>query len=142
MITQAIDRALKKAKDKGWDKIYWAIDVHNTCLLNTHASGEHHWLSDGVVDALRYMSDDSRNVITLWSSAWPAYQEEIVEFFKEEGIRVSYFNENPEISSSGLTCFDKKFYFDILIDDKAGFEWETDWDLIVKHLKEGNENFH
>ena len=33
-----------------------------------------------------------------------------------------------------VQCFEKKFYFNILLDDKAGFDPETDWSVIKEYL--------
>lgn len=48
------------------------------------------------------------------------------------GIWFKYINENPECPSTELCNFDSKFYFNILLDDKAGFVGDTDW-LIIQH---------
>ena len=41
--------------------------------------------------------------------------------------------ENPEIESNRYANFTKKFYYDILLDDKAGFE-PNDWFEIYNFL--------
>ena len=51
------------------------------------------------------------------------------------------FNFNPTIENTQTGCFDDKFYFSILLDDKAGFDPDTDWKLIYEYLKrKNNEN--
>lgn len=39
MITRAIKNCLENAKLKGWDKTYWAFDIHGTMLMPTFKSG-------------------------------------------------------------------------------------------------------
>ena len=43
------------------------------------------------------------------------------------GIEFDYINENPECKDTALCSFAQKFFFDILLEDKAGFVGETDW---------------
>ena len=45
------------------------------------------------------------------------------------------FNFNPAIENTKTSCFDDKFYFSVLLDDKAGFDPDTDWKLIYDYLK-------
>ena len=32
MITRAIENCLRSAREKGWEKTYWAFDIHGTIL--------------------------------------------------------------------------------------------------------------
>lgn len=71
---------------------------------------------------------------------WTATKEEKVNniyipYLKENFINVDYLNCNPDCISNDYTCFDKKFYYDIMIDDKAGFEiiqWVDIYNEILK----------
>ena len=45
-------------------------------------------------------------------------------------------NNNPEFKKTDICDFTEKFYFDILLDDKAGFEGEKDWKDIYNFLIE------
>jgi len=44
-------------------------------------------------------------------------------------------NENPEVLNLKYGCYDKKPYFNVVFEDKAGFDPMTDW-LLVKGLLE------
>ena len=44
-----------------------------------------------------------------------------------------YVNENNDVKNAGYGCYDDKFYFAVLCDDKAGWDPENDWSL-VNHL--------
>jgi hypothetical protein len=76
------------------------------------------------------------NRLILWSSCHPEEYSAIIGFLEQHGIAVDYFNENPEIENTPSGNFEKKFYFSILLDDKAGFDPETDWDEILTLLSE------
>lgn len=47
---------------------------------------------------------------------------------------VAYFNVNLDCQNTLTGDFTRKFYYDILLDDKAGFEPEKDWKEIYKML--------
>ena len=88
------------------------------------------------IDALRTISADPINKIILWSSSHEEPFDKVIKGLKEYyEIRVDYVNENPECPSTALCDFTKKFYFDILLDDKAGFEPNEDWESISNFLE-------
>ena len=137
MILDAIDRAYAQLTEKSWNTIYWSIDLHGTCFKSNYEPGQYEWINHKVHKTLRYISCLPESVIILWSSCYPIEQENIKAFFRRWGVEVTYFNENPEVINTLTGCFDKKFYTSIIIDDKAGFNPETDWELIYKHLCDG-----
>jgi hypothetical protein len=49
-------------------------------------------------------------------------------------LQFHYVNHNPECPSDELCDFSKKFYMNILLDDKAGFDATTDWLEIKNEL--------
>lgn len=126
-IIKAISRAYEYANQRKYPKIYIALDLHGVCFRSNYEQGGYTWINDQVVRALRSISNQSEVVIILFSSCHPEEQPIIMQFFADNGIKVAYFNENPECSNSKSGCFDSKFYYSIVIDDKAGFdpdEWE------------------
>lgn len=125
-IIRAVERAYKVTKERGWDTVYWAVDLHGTVLESNYEAGGYQFISQDVVDALRHISNLPETRIILWSSVheheWPA----VAAFIREASICVDFCNHNPEVANSTHGCFDQKFYFSILVDDKAGFcpsEW-------------------
>jgi len=140
MIIDAIKRAYKTARERGWDSVYWAIDLHGVCFPSNYARGSYEFIHDGVIHGLRAISLRPESKIILWSSAHPNEHADIIDFFQlEHGIRICYFNENPEIKSTATGNFEKKFYFSVLLDDKAGFDPHTDWQLITDYLRNNPE---
>jgi hypothetical protein len=141
MLINAIRRAYDLMYQRGWDKIYWAIDLHGVCLKSNYENGGYTFVNQQAIDALKTISDQKENVLILWSSCHPHEQQAIKDFFKEHGITVHYFNENPLEKNTKTGCFDQKFYFSILLDDKAGFDYDHDWERISEfyakneHLK-------
>lgn len=132
MITKAIERALHVMAQRDWDSIYWAIDLHGCCLKSNYQNGNYAWISDSAKEALRVISSIKENKIILWSSAHNYEQPAIISFFENEGIKIFDFNKNDEVENTSTGCFDQKFYFSVLIDDKAGFDYSIDWDNIIE----------
>ena len=56
---------------------------------------------------------------------------DFIRVFNENDIHFDYVNENPEIhalsSDPKSSDFSDKFYFNVGIDDKFGFDPESDW---------------
>lgn len=56
------------------------------------------------------------------------------EVFKKHGIVFDFVNSNGEVDSQGYGCYDKKPYFNVLFEDKSGFDPMTDWIRVKNHL--------
>jgi len=136
MIIKAFERAYKTMEERGWDTIYLAIDLHGVCLASNYEQGGYTWINDMAPRALRVISEMKENKIILWSSVYDEEQPAIIKFFKDNGIDVLAFNANPFEKDTKTGCFEKKFYFSILLDDKAGFDPAIDWETILNFYNE------
>lgn len=134
MIQDAINKAYAQMKERKWNRIYWAIDLHGTCFKCNYVPRTYEWFNDDVVETLKYIQSLPESEIILWSSCYHNEQVNIIEFFKANGINIGYFNQNPYILNTLSGCFNQKFYFSILVDDKAGFDPDTDWKIIKDTL--------
>jgi hypothetical protein len=73
----------------------------------------------------------------LWTSSHDDKIKEYLDVFERHDIHFDYINENPEVQNDDLSCFDKKLYFNIGIDDKFGFCAENgDWDIVYMRLNQ------
>lgn len=126
MITRAIKRAYDVMSERNWDTVYWAVDLHGTVLESNYETGGYQWINPNIPVYLRALNRLPETKIILWSSVHEADKEGVVAFFTEHGIKVDWFNENPEVTNTTTGNFDQKFYFSILVDDKAGFD-PSDW---------------
>lgn len=129
----AIKRAYKLLEERNWDKVYWCIDLHGVCLKSTY-NDTIEFINEDAVKTLQLISSLDETVIILWSSCYKDYSIKITDLFLENSIKVKYFNENKDITSTDYAYFGDKFYFDILLDDKAGFDANTEWKQIYEHL--------
>ncbi len=134
-ILKAIDRAYLTKEVRGWDTIYWAIDLHGVCLTSNYEQGGYEWINDLCVEALQIISQRPETKIILWSSVYEQEKIAIAEFFNKQAIPVWGFNQNPWENNTSVSCFDEKFYFSVLLDDKAGFDPDQDWQAIINYFK-------
>jgi hypothetical protein len=125
-------------KERNWDTIYWAVDLHGVCLESNYEQGGYRWINQSALRVLRKISSLPETKIILWSSVYSDEKSDIIGFFNDNGIEVYDFNANDGESNTRVSSFDEKFYFSVLLDDKAGFDPETDWVVIEKYL-EGNK---
>ena len=84
---------------------------------------------------MKYLSKRSDICLILNTCSHPHEIEKYLEFFKARDIHFKYVNENPEVPNNALGCYDDKFYFNILLEDKAGFI-ESDWYVIYTFFKQ------
>jgi hypothetical protein len=137
MISNAIRSAFRKMKERGWTTMYWAIDVHDTILPGKYASDQEYEPYAGCVEVLKWLSDNPCMRIIIFTSSSLADYEKLKEWMlNRHGIRFDYLNENPECPNTDYADFSGKFYFNVLIDDKAGFDPATGWREISRTLME------
>ena len=137
-IIKSIERAYSLLEERNWDTIYWCIDLHGTCLKSNYDNCDYEFINEDAKKTLQLISSLKESVIILWSSCYNDIKPDIFQFFNENNIRVWYFNENIEINNTKTGCFNEKFYFSIGLDDKFGFDPDTDWELIYNYLKNKN----
>lgn len=135
-IIKAVDRAYKVMAERRWDTIYWAIDLHGVCLRSNYAAQDYCWINGDAIEGLQTIASRPESKIILWSSVYPQEQILIREFFRKCNIWVDGFNRNTFEGNTMVSDFREKFYFSVLLDDKAGFDPETDWKLITNYLKD------
>lgn len=136
MIVDSFERAFQKMADKNWDKIYVLVDVHDTIMKSSYSVSETYQFYDYAVDALKLMSDCDKISLIMWTSSFGYIIDTYVKEFKKYGIFFDMLNENVEVEDDGIGCYREKFYFNVGIDDKFGFNSETEWKILYDYLKE------
>lgn len=128
MITRAIANCFSNARLKGWNKTYWAFDIHGTILKPTFRSGvvstEFYPYAKEV---MQLISRQSNIVRILYTCSYPQEIADYVRYFEDQGIHFDYVNENPDICAGAYGHYERKFYFNVLFEDKSGFDPLTDW---------------
>jgi len=139
-LSTAIKRAYEIKKERNWDSLYFAIDIHGTILKN-HYEGLAEEFYPQSIPTLQYLSSCSEIKLILWSSCRSQDYSTYIDLLKQNNVFVSYFNENPECLDKGFGSFDKKFYFNVLLDDKAGFEPDEDWKMVEEWVRKFRGDF-
>lgn len=124
---------------RGWDKTYWFFDIHGTILKPNYQYGNiPKEFYPYAKEAMQLISKLSDVCMVLYTCSHPHEIEQYLEFFKENNIHFQYVNENPEVATdlNGYGCYDKKPYINVLFEDKAGFDPETEWLEVLELLKE------
>jgi len=133
-IVKAFEKAFEKKEERGWDKIYVFVDIHETMLYPTY---ELHGKKDFypfAIEVLWAMSQRDDISLGLYTCSYPEEIEIYLKAFENAGIRFEHINVNREEKNSKYGCFDQKPYFNVLIEDKAGFDAEEDWLLLADYL--------
>lgn len=129
-ISRAIERAYSTAIERNWETIFWCVDLHGTVLKANYSNDSFEFYNEAVANHLREISQYPETKIILWSSIYEEDLSEVLELFETNGITVDYVNGNPEVPNTKTGNFEDKFYFSILVDDKAGFH-PTEWEECV-----------
>ena len=131
-----IKKTFEDKISRGWEKVYICIDLHDVVIegkYKRHNEGAD--FGPNAVRVLQQLSYRPDVVLILWSSSHDDAVAGMLEKMKLHNIEFRYVNENPECPNTHLCDFAKKFYFNILLDDKAGFEIDRDWYLVEAAFK-------
>lgn len=137
MVTRALENFYRDKEKRNWDKGYFVFDIHGTILKPNYEYGnipkEFYPLAKETLQMISEMEDV---VMILYTCSHPHEIEQYIEYFKENNIHFDYINENPEIPTNleGYGNYDKKPYMNVLFEDKAGFDGDTDWGKVSEYL--------
>lgn len=133
-IKKAFEAAFARKKEKNWEKIYIVVDIHDTIIHACYEAEETYHFFPLAKEALQLLTVRDDTCLILWSGCYEADLEKYRSRFAEEGILFDYANENPEVGNTSISCFERKLYFNVGIDDKFGFDPETDWQEVIEAL--------
>ena len=137
-IVNILDESFKRKMQKGWDKIYVLIDIHNTIFKSTYKTFnlyDQEEFFPFAKEALQEMTKRNDICLILWSSSYDYALEKYCKIFLENYISFYFINCNPLEKSNELSDFSRKFYFNVGIDDKFGFDANNDWLSIYNYFK-------
>ena len=137
MVSRAITNFLRDKEKRGWDKGYFAFDIHGTILKPNYTYGN-------TPDEFYPMAKETLQLIStlpdvcmfLYTCSHPHEIEEYIKLFNANKIHFNYVNENPEVPTdpNGYGCYVKKPYMNVLFEDKAGFDPKTEWQEVYDLL--------
>jgi len=131
-----IENAFERNKARGWPTTYFAIDIHDTIFkgaykLDNPGKTFYPWAKEVLLN----LTNNPGVSIILYTASHHGPARDVERWLYEHGIRILDINHNPDHRSNELCDFSKKFHFDVLLDDKGGFEGWHDWFLIMHELK-------
>lgn len=138
-ITRAINNFFRDKEKRNWDKGYFFIDIHGTILKPNYQYGntpsEYYPMAK---ETLQLISKIDDIVMIIYTCSHLHEIKEYLDLFKSDNIHFKYVNENPEVPTDpkGYGNYDKKPYMNVLFEDKAGFNPETDWQEVYGLLLE------
>ena len=132
-----LEESFEVMKKKGWDTIYVLVDCHGTIFKSSYSlENEKFEYFPYAKEALRLLSSLSFIKLIFWTSSYEAEIEKYLKKMAEDGIVFSQVNGNILESSTKLQDFSKKFYFNVGIDDRFGFDASNDWRELYGFLLE------
>ena len=120
-------------RHKTWDFTYWAFDLHQTIIIPNYEYGNiPKEFYPYAKEVLQMLSKRDDIVMYMYTCSHPHEQEEYVKYFEEMGIDFKWVNKNPEVKTDkqGYGYYEDKPYFNVLFEDKAGFDPYEDWEDI------------
>ena len=147
-IVKSFDDAFGRSKAKNWDRVYVLVDLHGTifkpCYHNEEKFEYYPWAKETLQLMTKFHKDGVDIKLILWTSSTEESLKPYIRKFQNDYIWFSYINENPEVVAQSTdpksSCFDDKFYFNVGLDDKFGFDPEHDWSEIYKFLYNKNND--
>jgi len=136
MIIQALDKAFNSRHVENWPWVYIAVDLHGT-IIEPHKKDLEYYKD--ALNVLQALSKSTKVQLILFTCSYPDNLVDFLDHCKDIEIFWTYLNGNPDIKNTKTANFAEKFFYDVLIEDKAGFDPENDWSEILKWLKLNKE---
>ena len=135
-IMKIVERQYRKCMKNHWYESYWMVDFHGVISNPNYEIGKLHLdFPEGARQSLQILTRRKDIRLILYTSSYPDQVMKYLEMLDKHDIRFDYINENPEIRSyEDFGYYETKPYFDVYLDDKAGFDI-SEWPEILKFLK-------
>ena len=131
-IKKAFNQAYADMKRKGWDWIYIYVDLHSTVIKPTYVHDDisinYYPLAK---EALQMLSNRPDIRLVMYTCQNDKTCTRQAQQFKLDDIHFDGINVNLETDPSEYADYSFKPYFNVLLEDKAGFEPEEDWKRII-----------
>jgi len=134
-IIKVFKKAMITYRERGWDTLYVAIDMHDTICKSTYREDNIINYYPHAKDILQKMGRIPFIKTILYTSTPDKRIKEYLEMFAKDDIKFDFINSNPDVENTAYGDFSIKPYFNVLMDDKAGFDPENDWLVLVDYFK-------
>lgn len=133
-----IRRTFEMQKVKNWSETYWCIDLHGTIIPSGRDSNDKIdtlTFYPGAKEVLQWLSARKDIILILWTST-PIYRlVDVWYWLNNNGVYFDFFNNNSHAKNTPRSDFSKKFYFNVLLDDRGSFDPHYDWLLVARELE-------
>ena len=127
-ITQLFNDAWEKKEKRKWEYVYIMVDLHGVVLpSNYHSYNDLQFTNPHAEEVLRYLSNQDDIILIMWTSSHESEISVVRLWLMRKDIGFSYVNQNPLEKNTEYADFSQKPYFSIVLDDKAGFDPDVDW---------------
>lgn len=133
-LVRQLEKSFQTMKKREWNRIYVAVDIHDTVMEPTYSEELSHVYYEDALDTLKLMSNNPEICLILWSSSNKSNCAAYKEMLAFEGIQMDYINSNPEVADKHYADYESKFYINLILDDKAGFYPKEDWPALKEYL--------
>ena len=133
---RAFREADKRKRERNWDTLYILLDIHSTVMI-PNWDGVSKEFYPHCLDALRLINSDKTYKIIMWTCSKKEDRDHYKMLLEKEGIDIYAVNENPDMEGVlNWGDYSQKMYCNILLDDKSGFDANTEWEEIIKYLQD------
>ncbi len=128
-ITSFINNQYEVAKSRGWDRMYWAVDLHGTLILPDYKrmKAEDVVYYPEAMEVMQTLTERPDVRLIMYTCSRPSEIAEYQKRFHADGIRFNWVNCSPDVDGKEYGDYSKKPYFNVLLDDKARFDPKKDW---------------
>ncbi len=139
-IKKAFAQAYADMIRKNYQEIYVFVDIHSTVSYPSYKDADHSVNYYPLAkEALQLLSTKKDVILIMYSCTPMEVCTKQSKVFAEDDIFFKYINDNPEVTSADSTygCYEHKPFFNVLLDDKAGFDPAVDWQEIIDFYEKG-----
>lgn len=132
-----IQKMFEHAFQKQWFETYWAIDLHGVVIYPNYTKDKKNIVYYPYAkETLQILSKRPDIIMFTYTASYPEQLKGYIEQFEKDNIQFNFINENPDISEAKghFGCFDKKPYYNVVFEDKAGFDPFKDWEPLYNLL--------
>lgn len=132
------DNAFNDAIRKGYDCIYIFVDIHGTVVKPNYSRDElPREFYPRAKEALQMLSSRADCKLIMYTCSHPDDLVKYHNYFSLHGIKFDYINENPEVvTGNGYGNYEYKPFYNVLLDDRAFFDPESDWENLIETFAE------
>lgn len=113
---------------------FFFVDIHGTVIYPDYNNKHKIKFYPYAKEVLQYLSKRKDISISIYTCSYPKEIENYIKFFSDNRIEFEYINKNPDVENTTYGYYEDKPYFNVLFEDKAGFDPENDWYHIAEYF--------